>query len=67
MSDILAHHHGSLFQILELIIELNNTLSYVMRSKIHLELIPVDGVGFFISFYICIPPISCGSCQLVRG
>jgi hypothetical protein len=42
-----------LLQILELLLlELDNTLRYVMRSESHLELIPVDGVSFFMSFYI---------------
>jgi hypothetical protein len=40
MSDILAHRHGSLLQILELLLKLDNTLRYVMRAKSHLELIP---------------------------
>jgi hypothetical protein len=39
MSDILAHHHGSLLQILELL-KLDNALRYVMRVEIHLEVIP---------------------------
>jgi hypothetical protein len=60
-SDILAHRHGSLLQILELLLELDNTLRYMMRAESHLELILVDGVRFFMSFYICIPPISCRS------
>jgi hypothetical protein len=42
-----------------LLLELDDTLRYVMRAESHLELIPVDGVGFFVSFYMCIPPISC--------
>jgi hypothetical protein len=67
-SDILAHHHGPLLQILELLLlELDNTLGYVMRSERHLGLIPVDGVGFFISFYIGIPPIRCEDYKLVRS
>jgi hypothetical protein len=49
--DILTHRHGSLLQILELLLELDNTLRYVMRSESHLELILVDGVRFFMSFY----------------
>jgi hypothetical protein len=65
MSDILAHHHGSLLQILELLLELDNNLMYVMRSKGNLELIPVDALGFFMSFYICISPIRCMAYQLV--
>jgi hypothetical protein len=68
MSDILTHRHGFLLQILELLLlELDYTLRYVMRSGSHSELIPVDGVGFFMSFYICISPISYRSCQLVRS
>jgi hypothetical protein len=66
--DVLVHHHGSLLQILELLLlELDNTLRYVMRSESHLELILVDGVRFFMSFYICIPPIRYWSCQLMRS
>jgi hypothetical protein len=38
-----------------------------MRSESHLKLIPVDGVRFFLSFYICIPLISCRSYQLMRS
>jgi hypothetical protein len=67
MADVLTHRHGSLVQILELLLDLDNTLRYVMRSESHLELIPVDGVRFFMSFYICIPPISCRSYQLMRS
>jgi hypothetical protein len=67
-SGILAHHHGYLLQILKLLLlKLDNTLWYVMRAESHLELIPVDGVRFFMSFYICIPPISCRSYQLMRS
>jgi hypothetical protein len=66
MSDILAHHHGSLLQILKLLLlEPDNASRYMMRAESHLELIPVDGVRFFMSFYICIPPISCRAYKLV--
>jgi hypothetical protein len=64
-SDILAHRHGSLLQILEFLLELDNTLTHVMRSESHLELNPVDAFEFFMSFYICIPPIRCRAYQLV--
>jgi hypothetical protein len=37
----------------------------VIRAESYLELIPIDGVRFFMSFYICIPPISCRSYQLM--
>jgi hypothetical protein len=68
MSDILTYRHGSLLQILELLLlKLDNSLRYVMRVESHLELIIVDSVRFFMSFYIRIPPISCRSCQLMRS
>jgi hypothetical protein len=38
-----------------------------MRSESHLELIPIDAFGFFMSFYICIPPIRCRAYKLVRS
>jgi hypothetical protein len=61
-SDILAYCHGSLLQILELLLlEHDNALRYMIRAESHLELILIDGVRFFMSFYICIPPISCRS------
>jgi hypothetical protein len=40
-----------------LLLELVDSLGYMMRSENHLELISVDDVGFFIGVYICIPPI----------
>jgi hypothetical protein len=68
MSDILAHRHGSLLQILKfLLLKLDNALRYMMRAESHLELILIDGVRFFMRFYICIPPTSCRSYQLMRS
>jgi hypothetical protein len=65
-SDVLANCHGSLLQILELLLlKFDNPLRYMMRSESHLELIPVDAFGFFMSFYICIPPIRCRAYQFV--
>jgi hypothetical protein len=59
-SGILTHCYGSLLQILKfLLLELDNTFRYVMRSESHLELIPIDTFGSIMSFYICIPPIRC--------
>jgi hypothetical protein len=56
----------SLFQFLEfLLLELDYTLGYMMRSENHLELILADGVKFFMGFYICIPPIRCRAYTLV--
>jgi hypothetical protein len=67
-SNILAHHHGSSLHFLEfLLLELDNTFKYVMRWESHLELIAVDAFEFFMSFYICIPPIRCRAHQLVSS
>jgi hypothetical protein len=66
--DILAHCHGSLLYILKLLLlELDNALRYMIRAESHIELILVDGVGFFMRFYICIPPIRCRAYRLVRS
>jgi hypothetical protein len=44
MSDTLAHDHGCLLQIVELfLLELDDSLGYMMRSENHLEFIPIDG------------------------
>jgi hypothetical protein len=42
-------------------------IEVVMRSKSHLELIPIDAFGFYMSFNIRIPPISYGAYKLVRS
>jgi hypothetical protein len=67
-SDILTHGHGSLLQILKfLLLELHYSLRNMMRAKDSLKLVPVDAVGFFMSFYVRIPPVSCRAYELVRG
>jgi hypothetical protein len=38
-----------------------------MRVKDILKFIPVDVVGFFMSFHVRIPPVSRGTYELVRG
>jgi hypothetical protein len=37
----------------------------MMRVENSLKLVSVDAIGFFMAFYICIPPISCGTYELV--
>jgi hypothetical protein len=65
-TDILTHSHSSLLYIFKfLFLDLDNPLGYMMRPENHLELIPIDVVGFFMGFYICIPPISCSTYELV--
>jgi hypothetical protein len=38
-----------------------------MRSKNHLELIPIDTIRFFMGFYVCIPPIGCKTFEPLCG
>jgi hypothetical protein len=38
-----------------------------MRAKDNLKLIPVDVVGFFMSFHVCIPLVSCRTYELMRS
>jgi hypothetical protein len=39
----------------------------MMRAKGNIKLIPVDTVRFFMSFHVCIPPVSYGTYELARG
>jgi hypothetical protein len=67
MSDILAHGHGFLLLILKfLILELDDSLGYMMRLENHLELILVNALWFLMCLYVYIPPVSCGTYELVR-
>jgi hypothetical protein len=49
-----------------LLLELDDSLGYMMRLENHLELIPVDALWFLMCLYVCIPPVSCGTYELVR-
>jgi hypothetical protein len=42
MSDILAHYHGFLLQILELLLELDNTLRNMVGMESSLEFLPAN-------------------------
>jgi hypothetical protein len=44
-----------------LFVELHYPFRYMMSAENSLKLILVDAIGFFMGFYICIPPISCGT------
>jgi hypothetical protein len=67
MSDILAHGHESLLQIIELILQFDYPLGYMLRAKCSIEFLTVDALCLFKGFNIGIPPISRRSHKLVRS
>jgi hypothetical protein len=68
MSDILVHGHRSLLQIMKLLFpELDDSLGYMMKSENHVQLIPVDAPRFLVCLYVCIPPVSGETYEVVRG
>jgi hypothetical protein len=59
--DVLIHRHGSLLQILELLLQLDHSLGNMVSTESSSKLRPVDALRFFMSFHVHIPPISCRS------
>jgi hypothetical protein len=66
-SDILAHHHGSMFQILELLLELDNTLCHMVGTKSNPEFLSVDALRLLMRLHVGIPPVRRRAYQLVRS
>jgi hypothetical protein len=61
-SDVLIHYHGSLLQMLKLLLlELDHTLGNMVSSESNSELWPVNNLWFLMHFYISIPPVGCKS------
>jgi hypothetical protein len=67
LGDILIHRHGSLVQILELLLQLDHSLGNMVRTETSFKLGPVDALRLLMGFHISITPISYRSWQLVRG
>jgi hypothetical protein len=65
--NVLIHSHGPLFQILELLLQLNNPLGNMMCTKSSSEFQPVDALEFLMGFHISIPSVDCRTRKLVRG
>jgi hypothetical protein len=67
LGDVLIHRHGPLFEILKLLLKLDNSLGNMMCTESSSELWLVDALGFLMGFHVGIPPVSCRIRKLVRG
>jgi hypothetical protein len=66
LCDVLVHRHGPLFQILKLLLQLDNSLRNMMCTKSNSELRLVDALGSLMGFHISIPPVGCMTRKLMR-
>jgi hypothetical protein len=61
-SNVLIHRHGSLLQIMELLLlELHHTFRNMVSAKSCSKLRPVDALRFLMCFYIGFPSVGCRS------
>jgi hypothetical protein len=67
LSDVLVHRHGPLFQILKLLLQLDNSLGNMRCMESSSELQPVDALRFLMGFHVSIPLVRCRTRKLVRG
>jgi hypothetical protein len=67
LGDVLVHSHGPLFQILNLLLQLDNSLGKMMCMESSSKLWPVDALKFLMGFHISIPPVGYRTRKLVRG
>jgi hypothetical protein len=66
LGDILIHRHGALFQILKLLLQLDDSLGNMMCMESGSKFRPVDALGFLMGFRISIPLVGCRTRELVR-
>jgi hypothetical protein len=67
LGDILVHRHGPLFQILKLLLQLDNSLGNMRCAESSSEFRPIDALGFLMGFHVSIPLVGCRTRKLVRG
>jgi hypothetical protein len=67
LGDVLIHRHGPLFQMLKLLLQLDNPLGNMMCTESISKLRPVDALRFLMGFQVSIPPVGCMTRKLVRG
>jgi hypothetical protein len=67
LGDILIHRHGPLFQIMKLLLQLDNSFGNIMCMERSSEFWPDDALGFLMSFHVSIPLVGCKTRKLVRG
>jgi hypothetical protein len=58
LGDVLIHQHGSLFQILKLLLQLDHTLRNMVCMESSTKLRPVDTLGFLMGFHVGISQIN---------
>jgi hypothetical protein len=61
LGDKLVHIHGSLFQILKLLVQFDHALGNMVSMESNSKLRKVDALRFFMSFHVGIPPVGCRS------
>jgi hypothetical protein len=66
LGDILIHKHGPLFQILKLLLHLDNSLGNMVFTESSFKLRPIDAHGFLIGMHVSIPLAGCKTRKLVR-
>jgi hypothetical protein len=66
LGDVLVHRHGPMFQILKLLLQLDNSLGNMMCMESSSELRPVDALGFLMGFHVSMPLVGCRTRKLVR-
>jgi hypothetical protein len=67
LGNIFIHKHGPLFQIMELLLQLDNPLGNMMCMESSSKFPLVDALGFLMGFHVSIPPIDCRTRKFVRG
>jgi hypothetical protein len=66
LGDVLVHRHGPMFQILKLLLQLDNSLGKMMCMESGSELRPVDALGFLMGFHVSMPLVGCRTRKLAR-
>jgi hypothetical protein len=66
LGDILVHRHGPLLQILKLLLlQLHDSLGYMVWKESSSKLQPVDALRFLMGFHISFQPVGCRTKKLV--
>jgi hypothetical protein len=67
LGDILIHRHGPLFQILELLLQLDYSMGNMVCMQSSSKFWPLSALEFLMGFHVSIPLVICRTKKLVRG
>jgi hypothetical protein len=67
LGDVLVYSHGPMFQILELLLLLDNPLENMMCIESSSKFQSADALGFLMGFHVSIPSVGCRTRKLLRG